>query len=584
MNKKNVTRFYNFTHKSYSVSKIIIPILLFTLLFAVLITPLRAQLTPARDLTGSWSSGVSGMYYDMDPSDPTARMNDITATFAMDITQQGSQISITLTMNIISWVTDNAYFQEWGMNGVPPVGGGSIYFVGTVSGASFSADEYPASSFTQEHIAGTFTSDIITATLTGNSETTDTNGIVVIRSGSSATVPPIATPAPAPALPTVTNLGSVSQVQGSVWFADTGAAVTAQSQIGTGSEIKTGSDSIVSFSYPDQGGEVYLGANSDAGWVYLEPQINSTAGTVSYSVVPSPATGTVPFEQGLESDEFGQVAVTLPIEIGIGILILGETLPVALTGAAVVEGTLLLASGAAYIHEQLSPQQGTCDMKPVQIPQGLLMGSGTDYQITVTNGTTTVQVISGFVIYVDQYTNSSITLAPDQVLTLPAGVSTGFSQQELLNNVSIFDPTSINQWWLQTATTSTPPSSTTTTPTPNNSSGFMDFLSQPEFLAPIILIVVIVIVAVLATTRRKTHSKQPNQKSINQNMAQPATYETAKTTVSTTETPVTPPAKPNAPQPKLSFCPNCGNQLLKPQEVCPFCGSNLSQWNPTVKK
>ena len=103
------------------------------------------------------------------------------------------------------------------------------------------------------------------------------------------------------------------------------------------------------FNYPDQGGTVYLGANSDAGWVYLQPQTDPTTGNITYSVVPSPTTGSVPFETGLESDEFGQVAVTLPIEIGVGMLIMGETLPLALTGAAVVEGSLLLGTGIAYV-------------------------------------------------------------------------------------------------------------------------------------------------------------------------------------------------------------------------------------------
>ena len=179
--------------------RLISPILLVLMISAMLITPLYAQLTPARDLTGNWNSGVSGKYYDMDPSDSTTRMNDITATFTMVITQQGSQISIVLNMYPTSWTTDSAYLQAYGMSGVPPVGFGNIYFVGTVSGASFSADEQGASSSNQEHLAGTFTTDIITATLTGPHETSDTNGIIVIRSGSSATVPPIATPAPTPA-------------------------------------------------------------------------------------------------------------------------------------------------------------------------------------------------------------------------------------------------------------------------------------------------------------------------------------------------------------------------------------------------
>ena len=209
---------------------------------------------------------------------------------------------------------------------------------------------------------------------------------------------------------------------------------------------------IVGFNYPDNGGTVYLGANSDAGWVYLEPQTDSITGNITYTVVPSPTTGTVPFETGLESDEFGQVAVTLPIEIGIGMLILGETLPIALTGAAVVEGSLLLGSGIAYIQEQLSPQEGTCDVRPVQVPQGLVMGAGTDYVVTVSNGTTTIQVIDGSVIFVDQYTNSSITVQANQMLMLPSGVPTGFSNLDLQSHISAYDASSINQWWIPIAT------------------------------------------------------------------------------------------------------------------------------------
>ena len=103
----------------------------------------------------------------MDPSDGSTRMNDITATYKMDITQTGSQIQIVFYTYPTSYRTDTAYWNEYGMAGVPPVSGGDILFKGTVSGASFTADEYPASSLTQEHLVGTFTTDIITATLSG---------------------------------------------------------------------------------------------------------------------------------------------------------------------------------------------------------------------------------------------------------------------------------------------------------------------------------------------------------------------------------------------------------------------------------
>lgn len=585
MQKGKVTcLFFRFTSKAAAPFKIITPILLVILLLAAMITPLHA-LTPARDLTGTWKNAIPEAYYEMDPSDSSTRMNDVNVTYTMIITQNGNSISIVLNVNELSWITDTAYWNEYSISGVPPVGFNQIAFTGTVSGASFTADEQ-GSQLTAEHLAGTFTSDIITATLTGNSETTDTNGIIVLRSGSSSTLPPTATSTPtptsAPALPTADNLGSVSQVQGSAVFADTGAPVTTQSQIGTGAEVQTGSDTIVGFNYPDQGGTVYLGANSDAAWVYLQPQTDPTTEKITYTVAPSPTTGSVPFSEGVESDEFGQVAVTLPIEIGVGMLLLGETLPIALTGAAVVEGSLLLGAGIVYIQEQLSPQEGTCDVRPVQVPQGLVMGDGTEYVVTVSDGSTTIQVIKGSVIFVDQYTSNSITIEANQMLRLPSGVQTGFSQQELRSDISAFDASSINQWWLPTST-ATP---ITATPT-NSSKGNMNPLSSPIFLAVIIILVVIIaIAAVRVAKRRKAPLQQPgisNQKSSNQNLSQPVMYESPKT-APTTEKTVAPSPEQDAKKTKLAFCPNCGNQLLNAHAFCPFCGTDLRQWNPNAKK
>ena len=583
--RKNTSLLFRFLSKVVTPLKIVTPILLFLLLFGALLTPLNAALSPARDLTGTWQSALSEKYYEMDPSDPSTRMNDLTVTYSMIITQSGNSINIVLNVDESSWVTDSAYWNEYGMSGVPPVGFNQIVLSGTVSSASFSADEIGASTGNAEHLAGTFTTDIITATLTGPYETTDTNGLIVLRSGSSATMPPITTPAPtptptpAPALPTSDNLGSVSLVQGSAWFVDTGAALTTQSQIGTGAEIQTGNDSntIVGFNYPDQGGTVYLGTNSDAGWVYLEPQTDSITGNITYTPVPSPTTGTIPFETGLESDEFGQVAVTLPIEIGVGMLILGETLPIALTGAAVVEGSLLLGSGTVYIQEQLSPQEGTCDVRPVQVPQGLVMGAGTDYVITVSNGTTTIQVMDGSVIFVDQYTNSSITVQANQMLTLPSGVPTGFSNLDLQSHISAYDSFSTNQWWIPTAT-ATPmiaTASPTNPPTSNNS----NLLFQPNFLAPLIMIIAIVLAGTILTIRRKQNRKPriSSKETTDQSSVQQITNEPQKPTVQTTETIPPPPQEPIATQPKAVFCPNCGNQLRNPAKFCPSCGSDLSQ-------
>ena len=332
----------------FSRFKIITSILLGVLLFAAFLTPLHA-LTPARDLTGTWKSSISETYYEMDPSDSSTRMNDVKVTYTMIITQSGSSINIVLNIYESSSTTDPAYWNEYGMSGVPIVGYNQIVLSGTVSSASFTADELGASTGNAENLAGSFTTDIITATLTGPYETTDTNGIIVLRSGSSATMPPIATPtptpAPTPALPTSDNLGSISLIQGSALFADTGTAVTTQSSIGTGAEIQTGSDSstIVGFNYPDQGGTVYLGANSDAGWVYLSPQTDLVTGNISYTAVPPLTTGAFSYSEGIDPEEFGQAGASLAAEVAVGLVFMAATgAPITLTGALVVEGQYCL--------------------------------------------------------------------------------------------------------------------------------------------------------------------------------------------------------------------------------------------------
>ena len=566
-----------FTGK-FTLFKILTPILLVVLLSAALVTPLYA-LTPARDLTGTWKNAIPEKYYVMDSFDPTMRMNDVSVTYTMIITQSGNSLSIVLNINELSSVTDPAYLNEYGYGGVPIVGFNQIGFTGTVSGASFSADEMGASTGNAEHIAGTFTTDIITATLTGPSETTDVNGIIVLRGGSSATMPPFvtvaptATPTPEPAPPTASNVARVSQVQGNTYLVSTGTLVTTQTAIGAGSEVQTSSNGMIGFDYPDNGGKLVLGANSDAGWVYLKPQTDPVNGNViSYNVV-SPSSGSYAFSEGIEPDEFGQAGLSLAVELGVGLGVLALTgAPITLGGALVVEGTLLLGSGIAYIHEQMY-QQGTYDVRPIETPQGMVMGAGTDYVVTVANGATTIQVMDGSVIFIDQYTNSTVTIQANQMLTLPSGPQSGYSQTELQAHVTSFDSSSINQWWTQVAATPTAtPGAVVTAPTatanPDKTSS--NLLSSPVFLGGLLFVIIIVIAAVLATVRGRKHSKQPRvtqQKTGKQNTVQPTANETPKTST-----------------PASVFCPNCGNQLLHTQGLCPFCKADLSQWYPNAKK
>jgi len=102
-------------HSSFLKSfKIITPIVIALLLFASLTPALRAaSLSPARDLTDTWTNAIPEKYYEMDPSDPTTRMNDVNVTYNMVITQNGNSISIVLNVNELSWITDTAYWNIW---------------------------------------------------------------------------------------------------------------------------------------------------------------------------------------------------------------------------------------------------------------------------------------------------------------------------------------------------------------------------------------------------------------------------------------------------------------------------------------
>ncbi|MGA3061445.1 MAG: hypothetical protein ABSD92_13905 [Candidatus Bathyarchaeia archaeon] len=110
--RKNTSLLFRFLSKVVTPLKIITPILLFLLLFGALLTPLNAALSPARDLTGTWQSALSEKYYEMDPSDPSTRMNDVTVTYTMIITQSGNSLNIVLNVDESSWVTDSAYWNE----------------------------------------------------------------------------------------------------------------------------------------------------------------------------------------------------------------------------------------------------------------------------------------------------------------------------------------------------------------------------------------------------------------------------------------------------------------------------------------
>jgi ribosomal protein L32 len=530
------------TSRFFSLIKVITLVLCAVMLFSTQIAPLSAQLNPARDLTGTWQSSASGTYYDMDPSDSSTRMNDIIATFTMEITQQGSQIDIILSSNILSYHTDTAYYNEYGFDGVPEAGGMSIEFVGTVSSSSFSADEQ-GSSLTQEHLSGTFTSDIITATLTGTSETSDTNGIIVTRTSSPTSEPtgaPTQAPTSAPSTqPTNRYYGNIGSVNGPATIRNANGDESASpGQIYSGTEILTGSNAIVSFNPPNQGGTVYLGANSEAGWVALTSQ-PAPDDQIAYSIYPSQDSVVTADHQ-----DFIDMLIAAPLDATIAVAVFGATWPEATAVALVVEGgVFMMHGGSAYIKETVSHLLG--------VPQGALAGLNTEYAVNVLpSGSTIVQVISGPVVFMDPTTNNTIQIQTNQQLTLPPEQQNGFSQQDLQSYVSGFNSASTDQWWTQATNTSS-----------------FGALSQPIILVALLVAIALAssVAAVAVTKRRRKTQNQllpPPPPTINRRIHKKSAQASQQTGNAPSEHP---------------FCPNCGKQVPPAKRFCPYCGFDRQQ-------
>ena len=461
-------------------AKMLVLAICFVFLCSILVAPLHASLSAARDLSGRWQSSVSSTYYEMDPSDPTTRMDDVTGTFSMDISQQGSQITIVLSLNPSSWTTDNAYYQNLGIPGVPPVAG-EIEFSGTVSAASFSAEE-TGSQLTSEQLTGTFTTDIITATLSGTAETTDQNGIIVTLTSSSTSEPTLS----ATNSPSTTNeplasryYGNIASVKGQALTGDAnGNTQLSAGQIVSGTEVHTGSDGIVAFETPNQGGTVYLGANSDAGWVGLtsEPAPNNG---ITYMIYPPTSSGTI-FPNGAE--QLTEMKYSVPLDIALAVLVFSHPLgEAAAIGLFVEGGAFLIPNGVAYVKETISHL--------LIVPQGAFAGENTEYAVSVfSNGTTLIQVIDGPVIFMDATTNNTVTVDTGKELTLPPAQQTGFSASDLQSYVTTLDSTSVNQWWKQTSTSAF------------SLSGFM---GSSVVLVIVAVVVVIVVAATAAFVMKK---------------------------------------------------------------------------------
>ena len=534
-----------FAHQFFKSTKLVSLVVCFVILLSLEIVPLHAQLNSEN---ANVYPQVSAQVWDLTNDD-----GQTASVIVQPFTNSGT---FSETSNSAGWwmldnVGNHAFRFNVGGNIVHDSGGdrwdfvnfggsGSGYqSIGTATGTANGNFPYATS------VSGTYT--LTTTSGYGTASGSGTwSGVLVSGAPSGSTSNPTATPQGQLAARYYGNIAS-TKGQASI-SSSSGNTPTSTGQIASGTEIMTGDNGIVGFEPPNQGGEVYLGADSEAGWVGLTSEPAPDNG-IQYIVYPHVSSGLI-FPNG--DEQLLEMAGTVPLDVAIAVLVFSEPLGQAAAIGLIIEGgAFLIPNGIAYIKETVSHL--------LVVPQGAIAGGNTEYTVSVTSdGTTTVQVFDGPVYFMDPVSNNTITVNTNQVLTLPAAQQNGFTTQELQSDVSSLNSTSVNHWWTQASTSTS-------------------ILNAPMNMSLMFAVVAIVIVAVAAVAasivRKRKVIRQINESELS---AVPPGSNPKTEEASTFAPAASPSVQTFFEQSKMRFCPNCGQQLPQNKNFCPYCGSDLN--------
>ena len=534
-----------FAHRLFKSTRLISLVVCFVILLSLEIAPLHAQLNSENS---NVFPQVSAQVWDLTNDD-----GQTASVIVQPFTNSGT---FSETSNSAGWwmldnVGNHAFRFNVGGNIVHDSGGdrwdfvnfggsGSGYqSIGTATGTANGNFPYATS------VSGTYT--LTTTSGYGTASGSGTwSGVLVSGAPSGSTSNPTATPQGQLAARYYGNIAS-TKGQASI-SSSSGNTPTSTGQIASGTEIMTGDNGIVGFEPPNQGGEVYLGADSEAGWVGLTSEPAPDNG-IQYIVYPHVSSGLI-FPNG--DEQLLEMAGTVPLDVAIAVLVFSEPLGQAAAIGLIIEGgAFLVPNGIAYIKETVSHL--------LVVPQGAIAGGNTEYTVSVTaDGTTTVQVLDGPVYFMDPVSNNTITVNTNQMLTLPAAQQNGFTTQELQSDVSSLNSTSVNHWWTQASTSTS-------------------ILNAPMNMSLMFAVVAIVIVAVAAVAasivRKRKVIRQINETELS---AVPPGSKPKTEEASTFASTAAPSVQTFFEQSKMRFCPNCGQQLPQNKNFCPYCGSDLN--------
>ncbi|MDH7507892.1 MAG: hypothetical protein QHH00_00645 [Methanomassiliicoccales archaeon] len=130
------------------------------------------NLSPARNLEGTWESTFDCIYYELDPFFENTRQVKVWGQFSMQLHQDGDSVSGIMDITPTSW----EYLTEYH---IPPVNH-HFHFTGSVEGGNLTITSDDTAPWIIT-IRFAFTSDIMTGTISGNMIDSDQNAIVLTK-------------------------------------------------------------------------------------------------------------------------------------------------------------------------------------------------------------------------------------------------------------------------------------------------------------------------------------------------------------------------------------------------------------------
>lgn len=545
-----------------------IPLMVLLILSAVPNT-VDATLSPARDVTGTWSGSLT-----MQDTGPPGCSYGGTATLTLVMNGNDVTGSLTESVQVTNQPDPNTPCDT---TGTP-----TFSVNGTVSSSSITMTDSEGDTLT-----GSFTTDLMTLNVaspvtpsSGGGKCveycgyTQTLTLSLTAQGTSTTsTPPSTTTTSSSATsssgpcPPGTSLVSpapgiqLCQPNGGVQLTSTGAVSAVDTEGNavpvntlTPGDLYTMNSGSLNALIP---GVAQENVNTN-GHATLQEIFIQNINNVQLYVPALSSTSTYP---GIEAADqvinaltiHGGLSTTLDVLSALRIISCAVACEIALVAYAGYEATEI------FIHYQNTVNEQGYPYAPIEcnyVNQVLICPRGTEYVVFASANLTNIQVMSGTVLVVTADTAQNITVSAGQQIAIFVNQT---SAQDLEHDITPFNPSTEKQWWpsLQVQTTSAASQNTSAASQANSATGqggglFSSYLWSSPLAMSLDAAAILAVAGLILTYRKKRRTGRKAQQSPLQQA----------------------PTTRVLPTPRARFCPECGTRIAE-EKFCANCGKEV---------